>query len=82
MEWMYGRRIGQDWRTLSTDMQTLESGIIIQGVGGWLMNDHPNIAALTIHDSIMTHRRHVELVQGAIAAQFARQGAHPTISIK
>ena len=60
-------------------MQKEESKLIIDGVCGRLMREHPEMPVLTIHDSIMTTARWVEIARRVIMEEFAAAGLTPTI---
>ena len=60
-------------------MQKEESKLIIDGVCGRLMREHPEMPVLTIHDSILTIPRWVEIAKTVIMEEFAGVGLKPTI---
>lgn len=78
-EWMWQRREGTGWRTLSTDMQRAESDLMIRGLGRHLMRDHPHIGVLTIHDGAMVHAQHADTLRDLIRQLFEGVGLRPRI---
>ena len=70
-----------DHGRLARALQRLESGLIIDGVCGRLMREHPDVPIVTLHDALLTTPAHVEVVRGAILAEFARVGLRPRLKI-
>ncbi|MGO9599249.1 MAG: hypothetical protein ACLP7Q_14775 [Isosphaeraceae bacterium] len=60
-------------------LQRVESSLMINRICRRLMEGHPEIPALTIHDSILTTRKHVKLVRKIIQEEFLRIGLRPTL---
>jgi hypothetical protein len=67
------------FKELSRKMQRAESTLMIGGVCGRLAREHPDVPVLTIHDSIMTHKRHLPLVERLIREEFAKLGVQPQL---
>jgi len=80
-----GRAFTKRWRTVAAKLrdmkesnylnvahtlQRLESGMMIEGVCGDLMRDHPRLPLLTIHDGIMAPQESMGLVREAIQRRF------------
>lgn len=59
---------GNDW--LARQMQRLESDVMILGVAGRIIREHPRVPALTVHDSILVPEQHIELVREVIADEW------------
>ena len=70
------------YRDLSCQMQREESRLMIEGVCGRLMVEHPDCPLVTIHDSIMTTPDWVETVRATIMAEFGRIGIQPTLHVE
>jgi len=71
-----------NYRRLAWIMQKEESKLMIDGVCGRIMNEHPDLPILTIHDSIMTIPDREDTVRQAILSEFARVGVTPTIRVE
>lgn len=72
----------QDWRNLAREMQRQESSYMIGGVVRRLMDHHPEIPILTIHDSVLCPRQHLEVVERIMLEEFARLGVRPTLKVE
>jgi hypothetical protein len=68
-----------DYGGLARRMQTVESALMIGGVCRVLMERHPEIPVITIHDSILTTFEHVPTVQTLMANEFRRIGLRPKL---
>lgn len=55
---------------------------MILGVCARLMEEHPDCPVVTIHDSILTTPRWVEVVTKVIHEEFARLGITPTLHVE
>jgi hypothetical protein len=81
-------RFIRDWkrchgyRDLACQMQRAESKLMIEGVCGRLMREHPDCPLVTIHDSIMTTAAWVEVVRDAILIEFGKIGIRPTLHVE
>ena len=71
-----------DHTLLAKSMQRDESDIIIAGACGRLMKEAPHIPVLTIHDSLMTSKDHVNYVASVMRQEFEHVGLHPTLNIE
>lgn len=71
----------KDYTHLACLMQRLESTIMINRVCRSLMDEHPDVPVVTIHDSIMTTPDHVGLVSRLIRREFNRVGLTPMLSV-
>lgn len=72
----------KDYREAARTCQRFESRLMIQGVCGRLMVDHPDLPILTIHDAILTRPDGVGVVCDAIRDTWATVGAEPALKIK
>jgi len=70
------------YRDLACQMQRAESKLMIEGVCGRLMREHPDCPLVTIHDSIMTPQEWVEIVRATISDEFSRIEIRPTLHIE
>ncbi len=77
--WDWKRRHG--YANLACTMQRAESDIIIHGACRRLMQEHPAVPLLTIHDSLLVPAAHVETAKGAMVAAFAAEGIRPTLKV-
>jgi len=68
-----------DYRTLAQNMQRAESKFVIDIVCRRLMEHHPEIPVITIHDSIMTTKEHAAMVKRIMAEEFQRMGIKATV---
>jgi hypothetical protein len=68
-----------DYRTLAQNMQRAESRFVIEIVCRRLMEHHPEIPVITIHDSIMTTQRHAATVKRIMGEEFQRMGIRATV---
>jgi hypothetical protein len=71
-----------DHANLAREMQRAESAIVIGGACARLMNEHPEIPILTIHDSILTVPTYAAKVKDIMAEEFQRHGLSPTLQVK
>lgn len=62
--------------------QRLESELMIAGVCGRLMVEHPETPIWTIHDAVLIPPHAVDVVKRTIEAVFATIGLRPTLKIK
>ena len=76
----YKRQHG--YAELAREMQRRESKLMIEGVCGRLMDEHPDCPVVTVHDSILTTPGWVETVSATIKDEFAHLGIHPTLKTK
>jgi hypothetical protein len=63
-------------------LQRLESVLLIDGVCGRMVRDHPEVGFLTIHDSALIVAQEVQLVREMMVEEFRRWGAKVIIRIK
>jgi hypothetical protein len=68
-------------RHLAWAMQRAESDLMIRGVCWVMMQDHPDIPVLTIHDAIMVAESALPIACSAIEQVWARAGAIPKVKI-
>lgn len=73
------RRKKGDYKRLPCAMQRRESSLMIRTVIQRLAQEHPEVPVVTIHDSILTTREHVELVKNYIRDAFQSFGVHPLL---
>ena len=71
-----------DWKNLSRQMQRRESTYMIGCVVQRLMDHHADIPVLTVHDSIVTPRRHAATVRRIMMAEFDRLGVQPKVHVE
>jgi hypothetical protein len=67
------------FKELSRQMQRAESALMIGEVCGRLTRQYPHVPVLTIHDSILTPRRHLATVIRIIREEFDRLGVQPEL---
>lgn len=67
------------YEELSRQMQRDESRLMINTICERLMNEHPSVPVLPIHDSIMTTPQHVGTVKQVMLEEFAKIGVKPTL---
>jgi hypothetical protein len=72
----------KDHRQLARLMQLYESSLVIDRVCRRLMNDHPDVPVVTIHDSLMTTPDRVDLVQTVMLDEYARVGLSPKLKVE
>ncbi len=70
-----------DHRNAARKLQDYESQLMIRGVCGSLMRDHPEIPILTVHDSILTTSDYTELVMERIGDVWETTGRRPKLKI-
>lgn len=73
---------GEAFKKLAVRMQQRESRYMIGQVCTRLMEHHPEIPLLTIHDSILTTPEHMPTVQRVMTEEFARLGVEPTLRVE
>ncbi|RLS59154.1 MAG: hypothetical protein DWH91_01090 [Planctomycetota bacterium] len=66
-----------DHKDLSRELQRMESRIMIDGVCSQLVEDHPEIVLVTVHDSILCTPSCFEAVELEIIHQFRKLGVKP-----
>ena len=74
------REKGYKW--VGQELQRLESRAIINGVCTALMENHPEIPIITVHDSILTPPDHLSTVRGVLDAWFSDYPMSPTFKVK
>jgi hypothetical protein len=67
------------YKDLACQMQKAESQLVIEGVCGRLMREHPDCPLVTIHDAILTTPEWVDEVRRTMLEEFAKIGIHPTL---
>lgn len=72
----------KDFAHLSRLMQRYEAAFMFERVVGRLMEEHPDIYVVTIHDSILTPPRHVETVEAIILDEFEQLGLRPSVRVE
>jgi hypothetical protein len=70
------------YEKLAQRMQQRESCYMIGQVCTRLMQHHPQIPVITIHDSVLTTPEHVETVHRVMLEEFTRLGIKPVIRIE
>jgi len=60
-------------------MQNAESTLFIGTIAAGLLEHHPNMPLVTIHDGLYTTERHLDTVRQAIIAEFQKIDVHPTL---
>jgi hypothetical protein len=68
-----------DFRVFSMLLQRLESYIMIDGVCQRLVDEHPGLPFLTIHDSALVVAGQEETVRNLIVEEFARFGVRAIV---
>ena len=68
------------YKIISQCLQRLESTIMIDGVCGRLVNEHPQIRFVTIHDSVVVANDHTCVVNEVIDAEFKKYGIACSLS--
>lgn len=71
----------RDHARLARELQRLESDLVIDRVCGRLMREHPDVPVITVHDCLLTTPPHVDVVRGAMLAEFGRVGLVPTLKV-
>jgi len=72
----------KDYRRAAQQMQRIEAKVVIDGACGLLMREHPHIPVVSVHDSLATIPRFVDVVHRAMMSSFATLGVEPTLEIK
>lgn len=72
----------KDYTHLPNLLTNIESTFVINNVCRRLMNEEPDVPVFTIHDSLLTTKLHVELVQSIVLQEFENLGLTPTLHIK
>jgi hypothetical protein len=73
--WAFVLRQKRDgYERLAREMQRRESAFMLHRVCRRLMEHHPAVPVLTIHDSVLTTRPHVGLVRRVMREEFERLG--------
>lgn len=67
---------------LPRHMQSLESGIVIDGAVREFRESRPRAFALTIHDSILVRKQDAEHAKSCLRNAFASVGLRPRLSVK
>jgi len=62
------------YKSIARMLQRAESELMIDGVCGTLVEDHPEVSFLPVHDSLVTPEIHRATVQGVMHDQFDRRG--------
>lgn len=70
------------YKDLACQMQKAESKLVIEGVCGRLMREHPDCPLVTIHDAILTTPEWVDEVRRTMLEEFAKIGIHPTLRVE
>lgn len=73
---------GEAFKKLAIRMQQRESRYMIGQVCRRLMEYHPEIPILTIHDSILTHPEYMPTVQRLMTEEFLRLGVQPALRVE
>jgi len=68
------------YKTIAQGLQRLESRIIVDGVCGQLVREHPGIQFLTVHDSILFAKENAGIAGRLIASEFAKYGIRCTVT--
>ena len=71
---------GFEW--VGRELQRRESLVVINGVCEALRSDHPEVPIITIHDSLLTTREHLPLVQQLLHDHFSQFPVSPQFRIK
>jgi hypothetical protein len=72
-----------DYKQFSINMQKAESDLMIQTIYRRIMNERPDIMALTIHDSVVTSESEIGYVQDIICDEFEKKyKLKPTLETK
>ncbi len=70
-----------DHRNAARKLQNYEAQLMITGVCGSLMRDHPDVPLLTVHDSILTTPEHADLVMERIGDVWETAGRRPKLKV-
>ena len=70
------------YRNAARTLQRRESNLMILGACGSLVEEHPDIALLTIHDSILTRRDDAGVVDDVIRRTWRSAGVTPHLKSK
>jgi hypothetical protein len=76
------RARAHDYGVPARACQRLESALMIGGVAGRLMAEHPDTPIWTIHDSVLVTPHAAGAVQQTIEDVFAGHGLRPTVKVK
>lgn len=72
----------KDYRDLARQLQKDESRLVINGVCDSLRRIDPLMPVYTIHDSILTTREYVDVVQAVMLEEFERIGIRPSLKVE
>jgi hypothetical protein len=72
----------KNYKILSHLMQKAESDLVINKVCARIMEERPDVPILTIHDSVLTFRRHVEYVKGVLLEELRRIGLNGSVKVE
>ena len=67
------------YKVIARCLQRLESVVVIDGVCGRLVRDHPEVRFLTIHDAALAVADSAELVRGLMVDEFRRWGVRARV---
>lgn len=76
------KRRASNYRILSHRMQRAESRLIIETVCHRLMQEHPHVPLVTIHDSILTTSEYLALVRSAMRDAYSGLGLRPRFKVE
>ncbi len=65
------------YQELARNCQRSEARLMIDGVCADIIDNHPEVTILTVHDAILTPIHHAEIVEDAIRRQFRKLGLKP-----
>jgi len=71
-----------DYRNAAWTMQRLESDIVINKICRDLMDTHPNAFITTIHDSFISTRENIPIIQDAVRRTFRALGVAPKLRVE
>jgi hypothetical protein len=74
------KHMGYEW--VGRELQRRESQVVINGLVGDLLLDHPEIPIVTVHDSVMTTNDHMPTVKALLRQQLARIYFQPKLKDK
>jgi hypothetical protein len=72
----------ENYREAARACQRFEGRLMIQGVCGELMDRHPDLPILTIHDAILSPPDGIPIVCDAIRSAWATTGVVPALKVK
>jgi hypothetical protein len=72
----------RNYRHTAHILQRMESHIFIHCVCRRLMDEHPEMPIITIHDCIGTTKEWVARVESVVMEEFAKLGVNPTLDVK